>query len=371
MGIGFILLKLLLFFTATAAIAAPGYNSIALKKMPLETQKVFEESFKRLSLNKVFIGNSGSEVLGLNMLFSDPFFQSKIAIKYDVKGEFDLNKLYAFKSMNVTHFSYGTKKVAILFKNISFESIEKLKSIIIQNSKKQSFFKLQLIKNAYSDECFRPEIGTGVVVDTQIAEGGTASMISQCLSSAGDGVEDATVGTAKGIWESMSQEAKKLWDDPAGRLGQYADFVGEGIDALWEFSKTVSKMIMDPVLGSKILKEKFGQLGEFFSQAYDNVKAMPFQTKLDVVCNMIGSIGVDVLISALTAGAASGKLGLTVARVFLKIKKISALIGRGITYPFKVMNKLTEKALVDLESIIKAGKKSLFDKKVRELGCAI
>lgn len=353
------------------------YDSPDLKPMPVQIQKAFEDSFKRLSLERAFIGPGGSKALGLNMLFSDKFFVSKIAVKYDVKGSFELDRIYRFERYKATHFKYGKATVALIYQGIDNSSIQVLKKILAKrlNSKTTSIF--TPISSAHADECYRPEITPVVALDTAVSEGGMSSMISKCFGSMGDGVEDATVGTVKSIWSGieagargLSAEAKRLWDAPIARLGTYVDYVGTGLDLLWDFSKTVSKMIVDPVYGAKLLKEKFGPIGEFFAEAIGNVDGMPLASKVDVICNIIGAIGVDALIVALTAGATSGKLAITVGKLLHKLKKVSALLGKGVKYSFKVMSGWSGVTLRGMKRIVEAGKEGMLHQRMKGSGCA-
>lgn len=376
---------LIIFITSILSVSAlaqsaPYYKSVKLKKMPLKTQRVFEESFKRLGLERRFVGSQGSDLLGINMLFSDPFFISKIAVKYQVEGSFELGKTYRFDGFDITHIKIEKTKVAILYKNIERSSIEQLKNILKSQTRKTSLLP-DIFPNAYADECSRAEIIGGANLQglgAEVGEGASASMLSKCFSSAGDGLEDATIGLASDAWDGVKNgfsaigaEAKRLWAAPATRLEVYANFAGKGIDLLWDFGKNLGKMMIDPVAGAKILKEKFGEAGEFFVDIYRNVESLPFASKVDVICNIIGTLGVDVLITALTAGAGGAKLSLSVARLMHRLGKLSKLIGKGVLYSFSAIAKLSGDALYRLEKIIEAGKLDELNLKMSGEACAI
>ena len=366
-----LIIMYLAFCASVFGSEAPYYERPGLKEMPLEAQRVFEDAFKRLSLQRAFIGESGSKELGLNMLFTDRFFLSKIAVKFDVKGNFAFNKVYNVENYKLIHFKYGDKSVGVLYQNISDSSIEKFKSLVEANRRKAVSGSFNVVTPAYADECFRPEIAAPLHIDTQLSESSAAAMITKCFSNMGEGVKDSTVGVAQGIWNGISSEASKLWENPFARFNDYVKYVDKGISLLWDFGKTLGKMIIDPVYGAALLKQKFGQAGEFFVQMYENLKSLPFESKVEAICNVVGAVGVDALIAALTLGSAGGKLGLTAARIFLKLQKVSSLVGKGVALPFRLLNELGRETLETLENLVSSGYKNILERKLKRGGCAL
>ena len=130
-------------------------------------------------------------------------------------------------------------------------------------------------------------------------------------------------------------------------------------------------MLINPTAGMKVLKQKFGQIGTFFSDTYNSVKAMPNNQKAQIICNILGSIGVDVLITAITVGAGSGKLALTITRLLFKLKKIASILGKGLKIPFKFLEKLSEQAIKKIKLISDQGNSKLLERKLKAVGCAI
>lgn len=360
------------------------YNKPKLAPMPLFEQQRFTEVLEEFSLKRSFVGDQGSKLLGVNLIFTDAFLSSTVAVKYDVKGRFKAHHLYHFKKVSAYHFKVKDKWVALYFQNTSNEEIlqmaAKLKAPV---SSEKSYGKailnnLSPISIAFAEECHATALGPELALNTQLGDQGFGAYVSRCLDGVGSGVKDSTVGVVddtisffkKGA-SFITKEAKAIYANPRGRLGDYANFVGEGLSALKEFAVTIGSMIKDPNYGKKILKQRFGEIGAFFSNAYDSIAGMPLNSKVDILCNLVGAIGTDLLITAVTAGAAGAKLGLTVSRLLFKLKKVAKLIGKGLSLPFKTISKLEELSLRRLEKVIAAGREKLLHKRIREMGCAI
>lgn len=348
------------------------YDDARLKKMPFDVYNTVKQTFLKHKFHPTLIGPDGSKLLGLNMLFSDDFFVSKIALKYNVTGKFDLGRTYTFGKFKVIHFEMNGTTSALMYQKVEYDKISSVINELTQiKTTGHSSNSLSIISKAYAYECFAPDSLTTLNINTDISENSASAMITKCFESMGDGVEESTVGMVKGAWSSISGEWNTFWSNPKKRLGEYYDYAATGVEALWDFSQTLGKMIIDPAYGSKILKEKFGEIGNFFVKVYNGVASMPLAQKVDLICNIIGTLGVDFLLAAVTAGAASGKLGITAVRLLDKLLDISRMIGKGLKYPFKVLEKFSEKTLKKLESIISSGNKDVFDRKLKRIGCAI
>lgn len=337
--------------------------------MPSLLQEKVNNIFEDFQLKRAFIGNSGSKLLGINMLFTDSFFQSRIVLKFNLKGNYQLNKVYNMGNYNVYHFNLNEVPTAIMFKGIDTLSILKIISKLKRIKVSKSDF--SLIQKAHASECHNPTLTNGPNLETTIASNSAASMISECFENVGGGAYESTIGTLESIGTGITNEWNTLWSNPTKRMGEYWGFVETGVSKIWDFAKVLGEMLIDPVKAMGVLKQTFGEIGEFFTKVYNNIAGLPLQTKVNMICNIIGSIGIDVLITAVTVGSGGGKLAPTVARVLNKLRKISTLVGKGIKYPFKVLNELSEVVIQKMNKIINSGNKSILDKKIREVGCAI
>ena len=361
----------LLFASSAGADTSIEYDSLSLQPMPISAQRSVVHKLKELNLKRAFIRSQGSKVLKLNMLFTDHYMSSKVALKFDISGNYKLNKFYKVASGFVYHLKIQKKEAAIYFENTTHtqrvDIISKLKSIRVSN------FSFSLISKAHAaDESCSANIANQTVdIDTSVANRSSGSILSECMSGLLSGVEDSTVGVVESIWDGASSEAKKLWNNPGKRLGEYWGFVSSGAKKLWSFAETLGNMLINPAAGMKILKQKFGQIGKFFSDTYSSVKAMPNNQKAQIICNILGSIGVDVLITAITVGAGSGKLALTITRLLFKLKKIASILGKGLKIPFKFLEKLSEQAIKKIKLISDQGNSKLLERKLKAVGCAI
>ena len=108
------------------------YESLELKVMPRKVQKYFIETLDTFGMVPMFLGKNGSKLLKLNLLFSDHFLGTKIAIKYKTNGDYKLNKFYKVSYGFVYHTQLDQADVAIYFENFTEnkrrEVIDTLKS---------------------------------------------------------------------------------------------------------------------------------------------------------------------------------------------------------------------------------------------------
>ncbi len=365
------LLLWIIFTCAFSAIAneSSRYDSLKLEPMPLVVKTSILNAFKKENFIPVFIGRNGSKLLKLNLFISDPFMNAKIAVKYAVSGNYEIGKSYQVGRGFVYHQVILGKEVAFYFEDVS----HKERTAIINNlSKIKVSSTFSIIDQAHAQsECLAPDIYPSLNLDTGVAANASGSILSNCMSGLLSGAEESTVGVVEGFWNGLKSEYTKLKSDAGKRLGEYWSFVSDGAKQLWSFAKTLGNMLVNPVEGMKVLKQKFGEIGDFFVQAYEGVAALPADEKAQMFCNLLGSIGVDVLITAVTVGAGGAKLALGVTRILLKLKKIASILGKGLKVPFKLLEKLSDKTIDAINKITGSRNKSYFEKRLKEVGCAL
>jgi hypothetical protein len=362
---------LLSFICSLSALANESlrYDSLKLQQMPAQVRVLILNAFKKRDFRPVFTGKSGSKVLKLNLLISDPFMSSKIAVKYGVSGNYQLGKTYPMNRGFVYHQKINQKEVAFYFEDVSTMNRDAIINSLASIKVTKTF---SLIETAHADsECLAPNIYPSISLDTAVVEGATGSILSNCMSGLLSGAEESTVGVVQGFWNGIKSEYKTLKADAGKRLGEYWNFVSDGAKQLWSFAKTLGMMLASPTKGIKVLKQKFGEIGDFFVKAYEGVAALPANDKAEMLCNILGSIGVDVLITAITVGAGGAKLAIGVTRVLLKLKKIASILGKGLKVPFKVLEKLSDKTIDAIKKISGSKNQSYFEKRLKEVGCAI
>ncbi len=116
------------------------YKSIELKVMPVELQKIFEDTFKTHQHRRSLVKSIGSEILGINMLFTDAFAMSRVAIKFDLEGNFELNKTYQFNGFNVIHLKISNYILAIMYLGLPPSTIESIIKMAISRNARSSRF---------------------------------------------------------------------------------------------------------------------------------------------------------------------------------------------------------------------------------------
>jgi hypothetical protein len=365
----FIILLTFICSLSASANESLHYDSLKLEQMPNQVRVLILNAFKKRDFLPVFTGKSGSKVLKLNLLIADPFMISKIAVKYGVSGNYELGKTYSMSRGYVYHQKINQKEVAFYFEDVSLKD----RDIIIKNLSLIKVSKtFSIIEKAHADsECLAPNIYPNLNLETAVAEGATGSILTNCMSGLLSGAEESTVGVVEGFWSGLKSEYKTLKADAGKRLGEYWNFVSDGAKQLWSFAKTLGMMLANPTEGIKVLKQKFGEIGSFFVKAYEGVAALPANDKAEILCNILGSIGIDVLITAVTVGAGGAKLALGISRILLKLKKIASILGKGLKVPFKVLEKLSDKTIDAIKKISGSKNQSYFEKRLKEVGCAI
>lgn len=145
-----------------------------------------------------------------------------------------------------------------------------------------------------------------------------------CFLGAQEGAYDATVGmvvdAGKGLW-NLAKDPKAFWNKKVQEFKQIKAF-------FQNFEASVQSMV-------------------------SGFKSLPAVTKAQILCSFIGSIGTDVLIGILTAGASSPKLALSIKNFLGKFVQIESLlaklnkIGKLAELPKEFYNKLAKGKILD------------------------
>lgn len=142
-----------------------------------------------------------------------------------------------------------------------------------------------------------------------------------------------------GVWDATGGAAKDAWDCVTSPI-DCAQSAVQGVKNAWNFLKDLSSNL---------------------GQMWENLSSLTPQQKVDIVCELVGSIGSSVAIGILTAGAASALAARTIVMLTTKVAKIAKVLKRirGIT-PRKlarladdVLEKAEEMASLGYERYIK------------------
>jgi hypothetical protein len=356
-------------FSFNTAEAQVEYKSVSLTSMPLELQEIFQDSFYKSQLRRFLMGSSGSRLLGINMLFTDAFSMGRVAIKYDLEGNFEMDRTYRFHNFNVIHFQISKKTIAVMYSGISSEYIQSIIHLIKSRSTSTTLLSFIMNEAHAGDDC--DSKGVTLNLDKDVPIKSATSMVGSCLDSIRLGAEEGSVGMVETTWSLVATEFKEIMSNPSKRMGEYWENVSQGLKKVWNFVESVAGMVVNPTQGMKTLKAKFGEIGLFFVEVYQNIQSLPFQSQMDFICNMIGSMGIDMLLSAITLGAAGGKLSLSLAKILMKLSNISKIAGKGLSLSFKTLNTLGDDVIEGIDKIIESGNMDIFDKKLKAINCAI
>lgn len=107
------------------------------------------------------------------------------------------------------------------------------------------------------------------------------------------------------------------------------------------------------------------------NEMWNNLTHMSAQQVGELLCSVLGSLAPDLMVAIITGGAAAGRLGPTIARLMLKVRKVAAIIKAGVTLPVRMLVTLGDQALENLKKIYRNGNKRLFEARLRRSGCAI
>ncbi len=155
-----------------------------------------------------------------------------------------------------------------------------------------------VIPSASAKECSNSSFSFGSFSPIKSFFGsGYWSTVYSCASGVLQGVWSATGGLLKsvgqGLWTLLTDPGK-FWDDAVSQFKQMKDFI-VNIDS------------------------KIGQI-------VSSIKEMPNEVRAELLCSFIGSIGTDIIIAALTAGATSGKVMLSLAQYAKRLLKVEKLL---------------------------------------------
>lgn len=147
-------------------------------------------------------------------------------------------------------------------------------------------------------------------------------------------------------WSCASGVFQGVWDSTGGMVVDAATCVWSPIECA-EKAKTAFKNAYT----------FFSNVADSFSKVFNAIDSMSLEDKASLLCNLLGSVGTDVLIAILTAGGGSPKVAATIAKLSVKIPKIAALARKFVGIPIKVLGKLPESALEKFKLLMAIGQK--------------
>ncbi len=195
----------------------------------------------------------------------------------------------------------------------SFQLLEQFKSRAVASIR--PWKRLFSISSAYAEQtsphCSAGNLGAAAFPDIEelknlIFQDPYLARAFACLEGVVAGIGDSTVGAVK---DSLGMIHKVIvgLSDPQAALSD--------LGKKWEKVKSFLKNVQDEV-----------------AKMVDGIIALPGEAKAQILCNVIGSLGTDALITALTEGAGAAKLVVTIksyTQKLTKLHRLASLLKRG------------------------------------------
>jgi hypothetical protein len=299
----------------------------------------YQETAEKLGLSIVSIGKPWT-FPGVHRFYTDPGFIRAMLIMENVEGE--KQKLQITEFEKYTLVEYPVTKTT--YNSIALINISKtqLQTFIFsdpmkRNNKIDSFVQFFIPRAHASDQC---EVSTlsstahsGISGVMDYFSTGYFKIASSCFMGILEGIWASTGGLVSSAWEglkSLASDPKKFWDNKVEQFNKLKGF-------LMDFEANMQKM-------------------------FASFKKLPDETKAQMLCSFIGSIGTDIIIATLTAGAGSAKLALSLKNYIARFAKIEGLmsklskLGRLGEMPAKFFEKVSkglvsEKRLRSIQSL--------------------
>lgn len=261
----------------------------------------YEAVASKIGLNVVSIGKPFTYP-GVNRFYTDQMFRRAIMVVENVEGV--RQKMVVNEFSKYTMIEFPTS--ANTFTSVALVNIPRVQwetDLVPQETKTtnmQRFMDFFISKAHADDTC--DIAGAENMMGSLDGLGayysnGFMKLASSCMMGVLEGVWESTGGMLTSAWKglkSLASNPKKFWDEKVEEFNKLKSF-------LLDFEVSMKNLVSG------------------FNNLPDDVKAQ-------MLCSFIGSIGTDILISVLTAGAGTGKLALSLKNYTSKILKIEKLM---------------------------------------------
>ncbi len=259
----------------------------------------------KLGLNIVSIGKPWT-FPGVNRFYTNQGFTRAMMIVENLDGKKTKIEINEFEKYTMVEYPVSdTKYNSVALVNISktqletflFEPTEKV------YSKMDAFFGLFISRAHAAESCemstMEASMGSSLSGVSDFFSSGYFKIASSCLMGILEGIWDSTGGMVESAWSGLKHlvsDPKGFWDEKVEQFQKLKDF-------LMDFEVNMQKM-------------------------FASFKKLPDETKAQMLCSFVGSIGTDIIITALTAGAGASKLGLSIKNYVSKLTKIEGLLAK-------------------------------------------
>lgn len=259
----------------------------------------------KLGLNIVSIGKPFT-FPGVHRFYTDQGFKRAMMVMENVEGKKE--KLTITEFPKYTMVEYPTSENT--FNSLAFVNITKTQiETFLSKPEGTVYTKIDRFLNLLIPRAHAMESCEMNTVEASMGESlsgiggffssGYFEIASSCLMGILEGMWESTGGMLESAWsglKSLVKDPKKFWDDKVEQFQKLKDF-------LMDFEVNMQKM-------------------------FASFKKLPDETKAQMLCSFVGSIGTDIIITALTAGAGASKLGLSIKNYVGKLVKIEGLLSK-------------------------------------------
>lgn len=150
--------------------------------------------------------------------------------------------------------------------------------------------------------------------------------------------------------------------------------VASSYDSLKETTACVGSPLDCAEAGVENIKNIFlfiSQISNEFEKLWSSLDGLGPSEKSEIICGIVGAMAPDIILAILTEGIASGKLGITLSRISLKVQKIMEVLKSSMLVPVKWLAELSEETIDTISKVLKSPFKDNFENDLRKMGCVL
>ncbi len=295
------------------------YTDATFKASPIEHAMKLDMFFKDEGYIPLAEGAHGIPSLGINQVYTRDDGQF-VMVKYGIVGEFPINKWIDTGKGRLIHQKTGGNKFFLYFHNVNEISakliVDRMRDKI--SSYRIPSFKSILIQEAHAQDC--AVIGAATVAQMQDFSNLSATMIwnfaKSCATGLGQGAWNSTggavVGAVSSIWSAVTHPI---------------DTINSVASSVYNFTIGLGRFVRGIITDPRGTMMRAGRaVGGAWTQMVDAVSSMSTDLKIQFVCNLLASLGVDAAIAFFTAGAAAPRLALSMANMARRFGMIGRIL---------------------------------------------
>lgn len=307
------------------------YEDARLRKAPQDFSLAWDKHFLNKNYYPLEKEGEGLPSIGLNQLFLSSNNESFISVKWDISGNFPVNRWLDVEDGHLIHLTRDQKNIAFYFSGVSLAEAKRLLNGIekVLPQKVTSFFDM-ILPSAHANAC-APALDSSNVERSEAARTTSAvgaatisSMLGKCFKGMKDGSSETVTGwgeSVRGAVNWVGGELRGWWNNPRKKASQYYNGVKRAVVGVQNFITMVGEVLMNPARGIRQLREKLGEAGQWFGEIFASLSALPLEQKVEMTCALVAGLGTDLILGVLTGTAVAGTI-LTLTKVASALKKL-------------------------------------------------